>query len=404
MINVRLLSLTLAALLVLMSFSALAVEPKLSTSKALKSTPAASTKLTATQAYDQVIGWALGYGGAPSKVQLSNCAAIYDQVERAAYRYNVIPEFALAVVAAEASYGGGISHARKSAHERYQGEASQRHPAVFDDLAYSLSELAYIMDHCPTVEAVLKEYWSGPDGKYNHESRDAFVEATCKLYNGLRPYAEARQKNEDRSKFNSNYSDPKPSKEPAWAGLATGNLKGYKSAVGSSPLLASQLKYFEGHEEAYAAKIRTINKKLSVNESRVIARAILSYCDNTGWKVDPRLIMALVAAESAFKPKARSRVGALGLGQLMPGTAASFKIKDAYDPIQNLYGCVKYVEREQYRWKDSGSQDKIIDLVLASYNAGPGAVQKYKGVPPYKETKNYIKTVRKYYRQFTQGS
>ncbi len=82
----------------------------------------------------------------------------------------------------------------------------------------------------------------------------------------------------------------------------------------------------------------------------------------------------------------------------MPATARSHGIKDAFDPIQNLYACVKYLEREMYRWE--GNSDWLA-LVAASYNAGPGAVMKYNGVPPYQETKNFVHTVRKYYKELT---
>jgi len=106
------------------------------------------------------------------------------------------------------------------------------------------------------------------------------------------------------------------------------------------------------------------------------------------------LIMAIVSAESAFKPSAVSRVGAMGLGQLMPATAASLGIENPFDPVQNLYGCVRYVEREIHRWS---SHPQWLDRVIASYNAGAGAVQKYNGVPPYRETQSFVKIVKSRY-------
>ena len=116
--------------------------------------------------------------------------------------------------------------------------------------------------------------------------------------------------------------------------------------------------------------------------------------------VDPRLVMSVVAAESSFKPAAVSSCGAMGLGQLMPATARGMGIRDPMDPIQNLYGCVKYLERELYRWR---KQDNKLDLVLASYNAGAGAVQRYGGVPPYQETQNYVVRVKSYYKRLTRS-
>jgi hypothetical protein len=391
---------------VLASFLILsALMPAVASAKQTKG--AGTSLLPAKDAYSQVVGWAMGYGGTPTvKTQLNGCTEVCDRVERAAYRYSIIPEFALAVVCAEASYGTRISYARKSSWQMYEKETGQRlsaYPAVFDDLSTSLSELAYIMEHSATVEDVLNEYWCGPQGSINQDSHKQFVEAACKLYNGLKPYADARKQSEDRSKYKSQYSDSAWDPPASYGSTVdSGSLKGYQSKLGGGPLKSARR--YAGHEDAYAKKIREINKRISAEDAKYIANSILSYCELTDWQVDPRFIMALVAAESAFRPQAVSRVGAMGLGQLMPGTARSLGVTKPFDPLQNLYGCVKYVEREQFRWRNSGDAGNIRALVLASYNAGPGAVQKYNGVPPYKETKSYVKTVEKYYRKFVQGS
>lgn len=97
------------------------------------------------------------------------------------------------------------------------------------------------------------------------------------------------------------------------------------------------------------------------------------------------LFKRLVQQESNWNPKARSRVGAYGLAQLMPATARYLGVNPR-DPKQNLEGGAKYLA-EQYRTFKSWR------LALAAYNAGPGAVQKYDGVPPYKETRNYVKVI-----------
>jgi soluble lytic murein transglycosylase-like protein len=103
--------------------------------------------------------------------------------------------------------------------------------------------------------------------------------------------------------------------------------------------------------------------------------------------IDPALLKGLVSQESGFNPNARSGAGAVGLTQLMPGTASALGVTNPLDPAQSLQGGAKYL-REQL---DRFGGDET--LALAAYNAGPGAVQKYGGVPPYAETQNYVTSV-----------
>ena len=103
--------------------------------------------------------------------------------------------------------------------------------------------------------------------------------------------------------------------------------------------------------------------------------------------IDPALLAGLVKQESGFNPNAGSPAGARGLAQLMPGTAAGLGVTDVLDPAQNLDGGAKYLRQQL----DAFGGD--VTRALAAYNAGPGAVQRHGGVPPYAETQNYVRIV-----------
>lgn len=111
--------------------------------------------------------------------------------------------------------------------------------------------------------------------------------------------------------------------------------------------------------------------------------------------LDPDLVEAIIKAESDYDSGAVSPKGAQGLMQLMPKTADSLGVKDAFNAQDNLEGGIQHFKTLMVKYKDN------IELALAAYNAGETAVEKHKGVPPYAETTDYIQKIKKYYSQFS---
>lgn len=112
--------------------------------------------------------------------------------------------------------------------------------------------------------------------------------------------------------------------------------------------------------------------------------------------LDPALVDAVVRAESGYDPQATSPAGAVGLMQLMPATARALGVADPYDPVQNVEGGVRYLRGLLDRFGD-------VRLALAAYNAGPGAVVRFGGVPPYRETRAYVDRVLSAWQRLRSG-
>lgn len=137
--------------------------------------------------------------------------------------------------------------------------------------------------------------------------------------------------------------------------------------------------------ENYSGRVgKTLEKRLSKYSHLVEEKA-------KKYNVDPVLLASLIKQESNFNPYAVSHCGAMGLGQLMPGTARYLGVKDPFNAAQNLDGAAKYLSEQL---KTFGGD---IKKALAAYNAGPGAVKKYGGIPPYAETQNYVKSILSHY-------
>jgi soluble lytic murein transglycosylase-like protein len=132
----------------------------------------------------------------------------------------------------------------------------------------------------------------------------------------------------------------------------------------------------------YASVLRHINPQMPGWQSRDLARRVLVNAER--WRVDANMLVAVVTVESRWHTHAVSSAGAIGLGQLMPGTAAVLGV-NPHNPAQNLSGAARYLRGLMQRF---GA--KHYDLVFAAYNAGPKAVADYGGIPPYWETQRYV--------------
>ena len=130
----------------------------------------------------------------------------------------------------------------------------------------------------------------------------------------------------------------------------------------------------------------------AAKSSREIDNLISTYSEKNN--LDENFVKALIKHESAFKTNATSKAGAMGLMQLMPSTAKGLGVENAYDAEQNIAGGTKYLKNLLSKY------DGNKEMALAAYNAGPNAVAKYNGIPPYKETQSYVKNVLNTYEKY----
>ncbi|HEX2950991.1 MAG TPA: lytic transglycosylase domain-containing protein [Armatimonadota bacterium] len=137
------------------------------------------------------------------------------------------------------------------------------------------------------------------------------------------------------------------------------------------------------------AKVRRLVPTISPSLASEIISHVLGA--SARYSVDPRLVLALLAQESRFNPHAVSPVGAMGLGQLMPGTAARLGVRHPFDIAENIDGTVRYLQQQLQTFHGN------IPYALAAYNAGPGNVTRYGGIPPFHETQHYVQTISAHY-------
>jgi len=151
----------------------------------------------------------------------------------------------------------------------------------------------------------------------------------------------------------------------------------------------------------FSTQSSLFNSRISLNiftlsaEKQSIVGHIIEAAERNS--IHPALIAAVIHAESNFNTKAKSYAGAMGLMQINGVTAKYLKIKNVYDPKSNIEAGARYL-KELYALFGK------LELAIAAYNAGPGAVKKYKGIPPYKETKNYVARVLQLFDQYKSGA
>lgn len=143
-----------------------------------------------------------------------------------------------------------------------------------------------------------------------------------------------------------------------------------------------------GHDASHKTEIITPESESHVKLGKVIKDAAEQN------NVHPALIKAVIHAESGFNPRARSNVGARGLMQIMPSTQRYLGLKNVFDPQQNIEAGSRYLKELLDRF------DGRLSLAIAAYNAGPGAVDRFGGIPPYKQTRQYVRKVLAYYQQY----
>jgi len=164
------------------------------------------------------------------------------------------------------------------------------------------------------------------------------------------------------------------------------------------PTQAGIYRYVDQQGQVHYTNVPTTNKfRLYREEGEPYRLETLITHFAQKFQLDRSLIKAVIKAESNFNPQVVSVKGAQGLMQLMPETAKEIGVNNPFDPSESIYGGSLYLR------KMLDSFDQNLDYALAAYNAGPGAVRKYGGIPPYEETQNYVQRVKRYYDYYSRS-
>jgi hypothetical protein len=147
----------------------------------------------------------------------------------------------------------------------------------------------------------------------------------------------------------------------------------------------------------YSSALASVYGRLSLASRDEMAQRLLLL--SSYYQIDPRLLLAVVTVESNWRAGALSPVGAVGYGQLMPATAASLQVQ-SLEPYENLDGTARYLRRLMMRYASFDPATRV-QLAVASYNAGPDAVRRYGGVPPYAQTRAYVRRVLAQWHRFS---